>query len=163
MPMIAASTAAAFRPSASPAALPSITTSTRSPTPAPTESIAISADAARRALERQRLHEQQLRPFELSVLLRRDDGADDAANLHLSFQLPAPSFEPAGLLQIPMIDDADDRGVGRRLGGIERKRRFAAADEEHVFADAGADRIERHECAAGRLARRRRSAEARAA
>ena len=43
MPMIAASTAAALRPSASPAALPSITTSTLSPTPAPTASIASSA------------------------------------------------------------------------------------------------------------------------
>src|SRR6516164_8845259 len=40
MPMMAASTAAALRPSASPAALPSKTTSTFSPTPAPTESIA---------------------------------------------------------------------------------------------------------------------------
>src|SRR4029453_14656065 len=39
MPMIAASTGAPLRPSASPAALPSITNSTRSPTPAPTLSI----------------------------------------------------------------------------------------------------------------------------
>src|SRR4051812_36682604 len=42
MPIIAASTAAAFFPSASPAALPSITTRTFSPIPAPTESIASS-------------------------------------------------------------------------------------------------------------------------
>src|SRR5262245_65965425 len=39
MPMIAASTGAALRRSASPAARPSITISTRSPTPAPTESM----------------------------------------------------------------------------------------------------------------------------
>src|SRR4029078_3194493 len=39
-PMIAASTAAAFFPSASPAALPSITTSTFSPMPSPTEAMA---------------------------------------------------------------------------------------------------------------------------
>ena len=45
-------------------------------------------------------------------------------------------------------------GVGRRLGGIERKRGLPAADEEHVLADAGADRVERHERAAGRLAGR---------
>ena len=41
-----------------------------------------------------------------------------------------------------MVHDPDDRRVGGRLGGIERERRFAAADEEHVLADAGADRID---------------------
>ena len=46
-------------------------------------------------------------------------------------------------------------GIGGRLGGIERKRGLPAAHEEHVLADAGADRIERHQGAAGRLARRR--------
>ena len=40
--------------------------------------------AARRVVDVQRLHEQQLRAFELAVLLRRDDGADDTGNLHES-------------------------------------------------------------------------------
>ena len=51
-----------------------------------------------------------------------------------------------------MIDDADDAGVGGRFGGQERKRRFLAADEEHVLAHAGADRVERDERPAGGLA-----------
>ena len=156
IPMIAASTAAAFLPSASPAALPSITTSTFSPTPAPTESIAISATPRGCVVDRQRLDEQQLRALELAVLLRRNDGADDARDLHQAQTLPP-------CLRVPVVDDADDRGVGRRLGGIERKRGLAAADEEDVLANAGADRIERDERAAGRLAGRRRAAGARAA
>ena len=39
--------------------------------------------------------------------------------------------------------------------GIERKARFLAADEEHFLADAGADRVDRDERPAGRLALRR--------
>ena len=73
MPMIAASTGAALRRSASPAARPSITISTFSPTPAPTESIVSSGAPRGCVVERQRLHEQQLRALELAVLLRRDD------------------------------------------------------------------------------------------
>src|SRR6188508_269021 len=53
----------------------------------------------------------------------------------------------------PVIDDADNRGVGRWLDGIERKGGLAAAYEEHVLADAGADRVERDQRAAGRVAR----------
>ena len=37
-----------------------------------------------RSFERQRLHQQQLRPFELPVFLCRDDGSYDAADLHIS-------------------------------------------------------------------------------
>ena len=55
-------------------------------------------------------------------------------------------------LDVPVIDDADDAGVDRRLGGIERKARFLAAHEEHLLADAGADRVDRDERPAGRLA-----------
>ena len=54
-----------------------------------------------------------------------------------------------------MIDDPDDGSVGGRLGRQERKRGLAAAHEEHVLADAGADRVERDERAPGRLAGRR--------
>ena len=113
MPMIAASTAAAFLPSASPAALPSITTSTFSPTPAPTESIASSTGPRGVPSERQRLHQQQLRAFELPVLLRGDDRADDAGNLHGSVRCShfAIRAVPPALSEVPVIHDADDRGV----------------------------------------------------
>ena len=52
-----------------------------------------------------------------------------------------------------MIDDADDAGVDRGLGGIERKARFLAAHEEHILADAGADRIRPRRSAGRRAAR----------
>ena len=55
-------------------------------------------------------------------------------------------------LDVPVVDDADDAGVDRRLDGIERKARFLAADEEHLFADAGAHGVDRDERPAGRLA-----------
>ncbi len=67
--MIAASTGACFLPSASPAARPSSTTSTRSLTPAPTESMASSVAPFGFALRRLRLHQQQLRAFELRTLV----------------------------------------------------------------------------------------------
>ena len=38
--------------------------------------------AARRVVEIQRLHQQQLRALELRMFLRRDDRADDARDLH---------------------------------------------------------------------------------
>ena len=41
-----------------------------------------------------------------------------------------------------MVHNPDDGGIGGRLGGIERERGFAAADEEDVLPHAGADRIE---------------------
>ena len=43
-------------------------------------------------------------------------------------------------------------GVDGRLDGIERERRFAAADEEHELADARAGGVGGDERAAGRLA-----------
>ena len=146
MPMIAASTGAAFLPSASPAARPSITTSTFSPTPAPTESIASSGDAARRVVERQRLHQQQLRALELR-------GASASRRPCRRRGRSACALTP----MVPVIDDADDAGVDGRLGGQKRKRGFLAADEEHVLADAGADRS-RPPRACGRPARASASA-----
>ena len=50
-----------------------------------------------------------------------------------------------------MIDDADDAGIDRRLGRIERKARLLAADEKDFFADTGADRVDGDERPAGRL------------
>src|SRR5258707_15402654 len=45
-------------------------------------------------------------------------------------------------LQIPVVDNADDTRINGGLDWIERKTRFLAADEEHLFADAGADGID---------------------
>ena len=97
-----------------------------------------------------------LAPSSLRFFCVDDDGADDAAE-------SAFGLSPRLGSDVPVIDDADNGRVGRRLGGIERKRGFAAADEEDVLADAGADRIERDERAARRLRRPRRAAAARAA
>src|SRR5207247_11222553 len=47
--------------------------------------------------------------------------------------------------QLPVVDDADDAGVDRWLGGMEWKARLFAADEEHFLADAGTDRVHRDE------------------
>ena len=58
----------------------------------------------------------------------------------------------SALSEIPTVDDADDAGVDRRLDRIERKARLFAAHEEHFFADAGADRVDRHERASRGLA-----------
>ena len=66
----------------------------------------------------------------------------------------AISYQITRLPDIPSIDDADDAGVDRRLGGMERKARFLAADEEHVLADTSADRIHGDERATSRGAGR---------
>ena len=83
IPTIAASTAVAFRPSASPAAFPSMTTSTVSPTPSSyLRSIVRSVVPARLPVRGHRLDEQQLGALELPVLPGRDDCADDPGYLH---------------------------------------------------------------------------------
>src|SRR6185295_3768775 len=139
MPMIAASTAANFRPSACPAAFPSITTSTFSPMPAPTESIASSVVPRGVSSRVSGCTSSSLAPSSLRFFC-------------VATTVPT-TRAICTLRQAPVIDDADDGGVGGRLGGIERKRRFAAADEEDVLADAGADRVERDQRAPRRLAR----------
>src|SRR3954454_5663764 len=137
--MIAASTAAAFRPSASPAAFPSITTSTVSPIPAPTESIVRSAGP---------------RASPAGVIGWTSSNFAPSSFLFFWVETTVPTTfascirTRAGSRQVPVIDDADDRGVGGRFGGIEREGGLAAADEEHVLSYARADRIERHQRAA---------------
>ena len=51
---------------------------------------------------------------------------------------------------MPLIDDADDAGIGGRFGRQEGERRLLAADEEDVLADAGADGVDCDQRAAGR-------------
>src|SRR5215472_1791343 len=146
--MIAASTAAAFLRSASPAAFPSNTTSTFSPTPAPTESIA-------------------------SIVVPRGLSSSVSGCTSISF---APSslrffcvattvpttrqicmsdvrWSMSELFGVHPIDDADNRSVGWRLGRIEGKRGFAAAHEEYALANAGADRVQRDERLPHRITR----------
>jgi hypothetical protein len=53
--------------------------------------------------------------------------------------------------EVPVIDDADDPRVRGRLRGVKGKARLLAANDKHVLADAGADRVDRDERAAGRL------------
>src|SRR3954471_21721241 len=128
--MIAASTAAALRPSASPAALPSMTTSTRSPTPAPTASIASSVVP-------------RCVPSSVSGCTSISLAPSSLRFFWVETTVPTTRQICIVLrLDVPVIDDADDGRVGRRLGRIERKRGLAAADEKHVLADTGADRIE---------------------
>src|SRR5438067_1014508 len=119
--------------------------------------------AARRVVDVQRLHEQQLRPFERAMLLRRDDRADHSPNLHLIHNqnftnlqsLRNPHSAIPNLFKVPVIHDSDDPRVDGRLDRIERKAGFFTAHEEHLFADSGADRIDRDEGTAGGLASRR--------
>jgi hypothetical protein len=42
-------------------------------------------------------------------------------------------------LHIPVIDNADDAGIDRRLGGMEREAGLLAANEEDLFADTRAN------------------------
>ena len=58
----------------------------------------------------------------------------------------------SSLAQCPVVQDADDAGVGGRLRRVERERRFLAAHEEHVLADAGSDAVHGHQRPADRLA-----------
>ena len=82
MPMMAASTGAPLRPSASPAARPSSTISTRSVTPAPTESTASSVAPRGVSSSVDRLHKEELGALERAVLLRGDDRPDHSRQLH---------------------------------------------------------------------------------
>ena len=143
MPTIAASTGASFLPSASPAARPSSTAITSSPRPAPTESIA-SSDVPR-------LRARAASPAAGSAASRpRTAAASASTRLHRprARESPRPAGR-AGLDRRPVIDDADDAGVRRHFGGMEREARFFAAHEEHALADACADRIDGDERPAG--------------
>jgi hypothetical protein len=52
---------------------------------------------------------------------------------------------------IPVVDNADDAGINRRLGGMEREAGLLAANEEDLFADTRANGVDRHERPADRL------------
>jgi hypothetical protein len=105
-PTTAASTAATPAPSAWIAALPSWTSRTRSPMPALHGVDGEHRRSPSRAPGVEGLHEQQLGPLELRVLLGGHHRSHHACDLHRR-------------LGGPVVDDADDGGVGRDLVGQE--------------------------------------------
>ena len=44
-----------------------------------------------------------------------------------------------------MVADSDNAGVGRHVIRKERKCRLTPTNQEHLFADAGTDGVDRHE------------------
>src|SRR5215210_2294671 len=127
MPTIAASTGAPLRPSASPAARPSRTTSTFSRTPAPTPSTASSAVPRGVSSRFNGCTSSSLAPSNLACFW-----VDTTVPMTLAI-----------CIEIPMVDNADDARVDRRLNRVEGEAGFPAADEEDFFADSGAHRIDR--------------------
>jgi hypothetical protein len=59
------------------------------------------------------------------------------------------------LPEVPRIDDADDPRVRGHFGRMKRKTGLFSTYEEHVLADAGADRVGRNDDAPDGLTRRR--------
>ena len=142
IPMIAASTGARLRPSASPAAWPSTTTSTFSWTPAPTESppatpfpsarrpdpqagrAAACAADLRAPAWRRRFQDAGEWHFVVGIG-DQGFGIKCACPLALIRNPIDPDSHPDPHFPIPMIhliDDADNAGVGGNLGRMERKR-----------------------------------------
>jgi hypothetical protein len=52
---------------------------------------------------------------------------------------------------VPLVDDTDDRCVGWRLAGVERKCSLPPLYEENLLAHAGTNRVKRHQCSPDRL------------
>src|SRR5258706_11231395 len=129
IPTMAASTGAARRPSASPAARPSSTINTFSCTPAPTPSIASSAVPRGESSAFSGCTSISFAPSNVGCFC-------------VETTVPMTLAICTGRLHVPVVDDADDGGIDRRFGGMEGKAGFLAANEEHLFADAGADRID---------------------
>jgi len=121
---IAASTGAAFRPSASRRAR------------LRHDGLRTGADAinrqqrgaARRIVRVQRLHQHQLRPSNFRCFCSRR---------------PSRFTRAICISPDPSDHDADDAGIDWWFGRMEREAGLFAADEKHLFADAGADRIDR--------------------
>ena len=90
-----------------------------------------------------------LRPVEVLVLARGDDVADDSRQLHCIGFTVSSRFVELDLSMMPTIG-----GVDRAVLQAGRHARRAAADDEHGFADAGVDRVDRDEVAALGLAAR---------
>src|SRR5262245_5837685 len=156
IPTMAASTGAPLRPSASPAARPSMTTSTFSCTPAPTESTASSAVPRGASSSPIGCTSSSLAPPNLACFCVATTVPTTRASCMGACAGPVLSDRPwarpkgRALRYVYLIDDAHDAGVSGHFGRIEGKRRFLAAHEEHRLADAGADRIHRDERSARR-------------
>src|SRR5688572_21644803 len=141
IPTIAASTGAALRPSASPAAFPSITTSTRSPIPAPTESMASSGPPRGAPSGPCGWTSSSFAPSSLRCFC-----------VETTVPTTVPICIARASARVHGIDDADDRRVGGHFDGMERIGGFAPAHEEDAFADPGAGRVDGHQALADRLA-----------
>src|SRR5947207_6242547 len=136
MPTMAASTGAAFFPSASPAARPSSTTRTFSFTPAPTASTASSALPRGLSSGSIGCTSRSFAPSNFMFFC-----VDTTVPITRPICICLPGLKACTTFDRPMIHDADDTGVDRRFDGIKREARFLAADEEDVLADAGADGV----------------------
>src|ERR1700687_4069475 len=139
IPMMAASTGAAFWPIASPAARPSSTIRTLSRTPAPTPSTA-SSDAPRGVSSRFRgWTSSSLAPSNFRCFC-------------VATTVPMTLASCTALSSdVRAIDDADDARINRGLDRIERKAGFLAAHEKDNLAGAGAHRIHGDERPSHRL------------
>src|SRR5438552_8930902 len=142
IPTTAASTGAAFLPSASPAARPSKTMSTFSLTPAPTLSTASSAVPLGVSSRFSGCTSRSFAPSNLGCFCVDTTVPTTRAICITDLGL---SRAARSSFNVPMVHDADDGRVVGRLHRIERKGRFFPSYEEHFFADAGADGIHRDE------------------
>src|SRR6187399_3568351 len=173
IPTIAASTGAAFRRRASPAARPSITTSTFSPTPAPTESIVSNGTprgvpSSASGCTSSNFAPSSLRCFwvETSVPMTRPICMAEVSGFGGSgfpwfwiqvrrFRVRSSGFWPltsnlTRFVHVPMVHNSHHAGVNRGRGWEERERCFLPADKEDVFADSGARGVNSHEHAPDR-------------
>src|SRR6476659_698814 len=60
-------------------------------------------------------------------------------------QLPHSPITRSLVIDLYVVDDADDSGVDGTILQARRHPRGAAADDEHGFTDSGVDSIDRHQ------------------
>src|SRR6187431_3176167 len=158
--MIAASTGAPLRPSASPAARPSITIKTFSCTPAPTESTASSAVPRGASSSPTGWTSSSFAPVNALCFCVATTVPITRASCNSVSSPPSSVFgpvragpaDPPSTLHVPMIDDSHDACVRGNLSRMKREARFLPSDEEHCLADASADCIHGDQRATGGVA-----------
>src|SRR5918997_236904 len=143
IPTIAASTGAALRPSASPAAFPSITTSTRSPMPAPTESMASSGPPRGAPSGPCGWTSSSFAPSSLRCFWVETTVPTTSA----SCMARARNGRKSLFLDGDGIDDADNGGVDRAVLHAGGHAGGAAGDDQDGFAETGVDGVDGHQVA----------------